>query len=406
MDYAPVRRAGPGWHGRCNTAATLTSELDVPDVLCFSHLRWNFVFQRPNHLMSQCANDRRVFFVEEPRWIERSGSAGSDGELELRRVGPQLYVVTPQLLRGSDAAHRQRELLEQMYEQHDIRLPIHWFYTPMALEFARDLPARLTVYDCMDELSGFRGAPPALQTLERELFRRARLVFTGGRSLFEAKRRLHADVHLFPSSVDVEHYRAARRSPPDPADQLAIPRPRLGYFGVIDERLDLELIERIARERPDWSVILLGPVVKIDPGTLPRLPNIHYLGQKGYEELPGYLAGWQVALMPFALNESTRFISPTKTLEYLAGGKAVVSTPIRDVISPYAEQGLVQVAERDAFVTAIERALAGRASPDPAEVDAMLARTSWAQTWSEMAGLIEGALRDDARPTESRSARA
>lgn len=384
------------------------SEPGVPDLLCFSHLRWNFVFQRPNHLMSQCARTRRVFFIEEPLWVEDAGSdlVQQGGELEVRLVGSQLHVVTPRLLRGRETSRCQRELLEHLCEQYDIREPIHWFYTPMALEFARELPTRLTIYDCMDELSAFRGAPPALQLLERELFERADLVFTGGRSLFEAKSPRHSSVHLFPSSVDVNHYQMARRPLPDPADQAAIARPLLGYFGVIDERLDLQLIERIGRERPSWSIVLLGPIVKIDPRSLPRLPNIHYLGQKSYEELPAYLAGWQVALMPFALNEATRFISPTKTLEYLAGGKAVVSTAIRDVVSPYAERGLVQVAEPDEFVAAIERVLSGQALPRRTEVDAWLARSSWQQTWSEMAGLIERGLRSQARRDKPKTAQA
>ena len=384
------------------------SAAPVPDVVCFSHLRWNFVFQRPNHLMTQCARDRRVFFIEEPVWAEAGGSGviRRGGELEVRLAGPQLYLVTPRLLRGRDAPSCQRQLLQQLYDQYGIGEPIHWFYTPMALEFARELPSRLTIYDCMDELSAFRGAPPALQLLERELFERAEVVFTGGRSLYEAKSPLHPNVHLFPSSVDVEHYSTARQPLPDPADQAAIARPLLGYFGVIDERLDHQLIERIARERPSWSLVMLGPIVKVDPRSLPRLPNIHYLGQKSYEELPSYLAGWQVALMPFALNEATRFISPTKTLEYLAGGKAVVSTAIRDVVSPYAERGLVQVAEPDEFVAAIERALSGQAVPRRADVDAWLARSSWQQTWSEMAGLIERALRSRASRDKRKGAQA
>jgi UDP-galactopyranose mutase len=358
--------------------------------------------------MSQCARGRRVFFIEEPLWVDAGDSATlrPGGELDVRLVGAQLHLVTPRLLRGRESHDAQRALLEHLYEQYDIVEPIHWFYTPMALELARDLPARLTVYDCMDELSAFRGAPPALQLLERELFERADLVFTGGESLFEAKGPLHPNVHLFPSSVDLEHYRTARRLLPAPLDQAPIPGPLVGYFGVIDERLDLELIERIALERPAWSLVLVGPVVKIDPSSLPKQPNIHYLGPKRYEELPAYLAGWQVALMPFALNEATRFISPTKTLEYLAGGKAVVSTAIRDVVSPYAERGLVQVAGRDEFVPAIERVLAGQATPSRSEVDAWLARTSWQQTWSEMAGLIERALRVRASLPKRRPARA
>jgi glycosyltransferase involved in cell wall biosynthesis len=180
----------------------------------------------------------------------------------------------------------------------------------------------------------------------------------------------------------------------EPEDQVRIARPRLGFFGVIDERMDLGLIEHVARARPDWQLVMLGPVVKIDPAQLPKLPNVHYLGQKHYEHLPSYLSGWQVALMPFALNEATRFISPTKTLEYLAGGAPVVSTPIADVVTPYAERGLVRVAsDGDSFVQAIEETLAdGGLGPRLAEVDELLAGTSWVNTWAQMSGLIDDAL--------------
>lgn len=377
----------------------------MQDLICLSHLRWNFVFQRPNHLMTQASQRRRVFFIEEPIF-EGAASLGPTGaELAIREVAPSLHVVTPHLRQGSDPS-AQRALLAQLYRSHGIQDPILWFYTPMALEHARELPAELIVYDCMDELAAFRGAPPLLRQLERELFARADLVFTGGSSLFESKRTHHANVHLFPSSVDSGHFRTARTQVAEPLDQRNIARPRLGFFGVVDERLDLDLLANIARDRPDWSIVVVGPVVKIDVASLPRLPNIHYLGQKSYAELPAYLAGWDVALMPFALNESTRFISPTKTLEYLAGGKPVVSSAIRDVVSPYAEQGLVQVADAAGFVAAIERALAGRAL-DLGAVDQLIAGTSWQRTWSDMSALIEG-MREEkkAQHPPSESARA
>lgn len=363
------------------------------DLICLSHLRWNFVFQRPNHLMSECSREHRVFFVEEPIFGDSAqpGKSARDAELEVREVQSQLYTVTPRLSTGVDPIAAQRQLLEELCERYRIAAPTVWFYTPMALKFARDLRAMVRVYDCMDELSAFRAAPRELQSLERELFERADLVFTGGQSLFESKRGLHPSVHLFPSSVDVEHFRKAREKLPDPIDQAGIAGPRIGFFGVIDERLDLELLERIASECPDCSLVMLGPVVKIDPSSLPKLPNIHYLGQKRYEELPAYLANWQVAIMPFALNESTRFISPTKTLEYLAGGKPVVSTMIRDVVSPYADSGLVEAVGSESFVAAVRRALAGHAVPALAKVDAFLARTSWRQTWGQMSALISSA---------------
>jgi glycosyltransferase involved in cell wall biosynthesis len=359
------------------------------DLVCFSHLRWGFVFQRPNHLMRACSRERRTFFIEEPIYGD------GPSRVELREVLPGLHVVTPRLDATLDEAERiaaQREAMIELFETRRIDAPILWFYTPMALEFARDLPASVVVYDVMDELSAFRFAPARLPQLERELFRMANVVFTGGRSLFEAKRGDHPNVHLFPSAVDASHYAAARAAQADPIDQWDIPRPRLGYFGVIDERIDLALVEHVARERPAWQLVLVGPIVKIDPATLPRSPNIHYLGQKGYDELPRYLAGWQVALMPFALNEATRFISPTKTLEYFAGGKPVVSTAIRDVVRPYGERGLVRIAGQGDFVSAIEDSLAKGLEDRLPEIDELLAELTWDATWSRMNALIENEL--------------
>ena len=201
---------------------------------------------------------------------------------------------------------------------------IKWYYTPMMLAFSRSLSSICTVYDCMDELSHFRFAPAELKTLEAELFSLADVVFTGGFALYEAKRGLHANIHPFPSSVDRAHFATARSRLPDPEDQAALPHPRLGYFGVVDERVDLDLLATLAETHPEWSLVIVGPVVKIDPATLPRRPNIFYLGMKAYDDLPAYLSGWDVALMPFAINDSTKFISPTKTPEYLAGGRPVV----------------------------------------------------------------------------------
>ncbi len=358
------------------------------DIVCLSHLRWGFVFQRPNHLMSRASRERRVFFVEEPVY------GASKAELSIREVGTNLFVVVPNLPNdvAARAYEQQARLLYDLALARSIVDPVVWFYTPMALEFARGIRASVTVYDCMDELSAFQGAPPGLGVLEAELFERADIVFTGGQSLYEAKRERHSNIHAFPSSVDVSHFSPAREKLPDPPDQAGIGEPRVGYFGVIDERMDLELLARIADERPNWQIIMVGPVVKIDASTLPVRKNIHYLGQKTYDELPRYLAGWDVALMPFAQNESTRFISPTKTLEYLAGGKPVVSTPILDVVTPYGDQGLVDIARPEDFVRAVERALAtGLVARAPA-VNAFLAKTSWKASWARMSALIDEEL--------------
>src|SRR5690606_28763406 len=270
--------------------------------------------------------------------------------------------------------------------------PVFWFYTPMMLQLVEGIEAAAVVYDCMDELSGFRFAPDGLKPQEAELLRRADLIFTGGHSLFEAKRDKHPNVHLFPSSVDVAHFAKARSGLAAPADQVGLRQPMLGYFGVIDERLDLDLLSTVAAARPGWSFVMVGPVVKIDPADLPRAENIHYLGQKDYRELPDYIAGWDVALMPFAMNEATRFISPTKTPEYLAAGKPIVSTPITDVKNFYGALDGVSIAgDADAFVAACEKAL--ELSREPGnwlpQVDQLLSSMSWDRTQQEMARLVD-----------------
>jgi len=358
------------------------------DFICFSHLRWGFVHQRPQHLMARFATEFRLFYVEEPVETE-----DAEPWLAIYDATNGIKLLVPQIPKGFDAARRdaaQRAVLDRQFAALGIDRPVLWYYNPMAPLFADRLDATAVVYDCMDELSGFRGAPPELVDRERALLDRADVVFTGGHSLYEAKRDRHPNVHPFPSSVDVAHFAAARTAEP-PADQAALPGPRLGFYGVIDERLDLDLIGAVAALRPDWQFVILGPVVKIDPATLPQRPNLHYPGMRGYADLPACLAAWDVALMPFALNESTRFISPTKTPEYLAAGRPVVSTPITDVVRSYGDTGLVHIARTpDAFVAACERALAvDRTAPDwLARVDAVLAGMSWDQTWARMRDLM------------------
>jgi UDP-galactopyranose mutase len=362
------------------------------DLVCLSHLRWDFVYQRPQHLLSRFAKERRVFFFEEPLFdAERMHLDVSERDCGVTVVVPHLPVEL-----NSDEA---REavlfgMINRLFEEQKINEHILWYYTPMALGWTKHLKPAAVVYDCMDELSAFKNAPASLKEREADLFNRADLVFTGGQSLYEAKRHLHKDIYPFPSSIDAQHFAQARSIIEDPADQALIPRPRLGFFGVIDERMDIELLDAVAKARPDWHLVMVGPVVKIDEADLPRRPNIHYLGSKSYKELPSYLAGWDVALLPFARNESTRFISPTKTPEYLAAGCPVVSTSIRDVVRPYGEQGLVHIADTpDEFIAALESAMNDK---DPAtrihHVDEFLSRISWDETWGRMAELIEDAV--------------
>jgi UDP-galactopyranose mutase len=264
----------------------------------------------------------------------------------------------------------------------------------MAMAFAGHLTPDLTIYDCMDELSAFRGAPPRMLEFERQLLSRADLVFTGGRSLYEAKRGKHPRVHCFPSSIDAAHFAKARKGLAEPADQAGIAHPRIGFFGVIDERMDIELVGALAALRPAWQFVMIGPVVKIDPASLPRRDNIHWLGGKKYAELPAYLSGWDAGFMPFARNESTRFISPTKTPEFLAAGLPVVSTPITDVVRDYGDAGLVEIAvEAGGFVQALEELMSQPREPWLRRVDRKLAKQSWDRTWAAMAGLMAEQLR-------------
>lgn len=380
------------------------------DLVCFSHLRWRFVTQRPQHLLTRAAKEYRVFFWEEPIWhaageIEAGTSPVPGARLEIEEEAATLWVIRPHLSQGMDGEAVQRTLLDEFLERTGVTNFVRWYYTPMALGFSAHLQAAATVYDCMDELSHFLNAPPELTSRERELFQIADVVFTGGISLFEAKQKQHPNVFAFPSSIDVPHFARAREAQPDPADQAHIGRPRAGFIGVIDERLDIELLGKVARLAPGVQFLLLGPVVKIDPAHLPQGPNLHYLGGKQYAELPAYLAHWDVAMMPFAINDATKFISPTKTPEYLAAGKPVVSTPIRDVVRGYGDEGLVTIAQDpQSFADAIKAALGPQAESWREAVATKLSASSWDQTWAAMQGEILCALERKQAPAGDKRA--
>jgi len=365
-------------------------------IVTFSHLRWNSVFQRPHHIMTRLAERREVLFVEEP--VTNGAVAG----LEIMRVGPRLRVVQPHLpVDGPGFGPRQERILTaqlaRFLEREGWDRFAAWLYTPMAVSLAKSLDPCAIVYDCMDELSQFQHAPAELRQCERELFECADAVFTGGPSLHRAKERLHPYVHCFPSSVDVKHF-ASANSIPDARDQARLPRPRLGFFGVLDERMDLDILRHVAEERPDWSIVLVGPVAKIERSALPWGANLRYMGQRPYHDLPGYLAGWDVCIMPFALNEATRFISPTKVLEYMAADRPIVSTSIGDVAEPYGDivflgdgpEGFLQACDRALAQTDDERA-ARRA-----RAQAVLAGTSWDATVDGMDSVLRRVAGDHA----------
>ncbi|WP_306815308.1 UDP-galactopyranose mutase [Limnobacter parvus] len=377
---------------------SLSKHLESFDaIICFSHLRWDFVFQRPQHLMTRFSKAIPVYFFEEP--------VVSDGahlpHLEIRREDA-VTIATPQLPPGlseSDTVDAQRVLLDSLLAQHSINRALLWYYTPLSLTFSDHLAPAATVYDCMDELTGFLGAPcERLRSSEKQLMARTKVVFAGGHSLFKAKKKLHENTHAFPSSVDTKHFGAARQKLTEPADQAEIPHPRLGFYGVIDERMDVDLIAKLAALRPDWHIVLVGPVVKISLETLPKAANIHYLGSKTYGELPAYISSWDVAIMPFAINDATRFISPTKTPEYLAAGRPVVSTPIVDVVNDYGRKDLVAIAADAAgFAKEINQIIDSKESNDwLSRVDSTLAKLSWDTTCERMMKCVADTLDEEA----------
>lgn len=360
----------------------------LPVLLVFSHLRWNFVYQRPQHLLSRLARRWRVFMVEEPVYDE------GEPRIEWQHLMPGVTVLVPHTPVQAPGFHdAQVALLEPLIfnalRERDIRPTAHWLYTPMALPLLGRLPGECLVYDCMDELASFKDAPRQLRQRESALLRLADVVFTGGPSLHESKRHVHANVHCVPSSVDAAAFAPSRLEPHGvlahraQALQGSLARPRLGYYGVIDERLDLGLVDLLAERHADWSIVMVGPVAKIDPATLPRRPNLHWLGMQPYELLPYLLAGWDLCLMPFALNEATRHISPTKTLEYMAGERRVVSTPVHDVAALYGHAVEI-AASGPAFVAACERTLAEDPAVRAQKLDQML-RTVAMHSWDHSA---------------------
>lgn len=361
-------------------------------LIVFSHLRWDFVYQRPQHLLSRLARSRLVYFVEEPVCDRHH-----EPFLELSRPAPNVVVARPHTPAEAwgFTPHQQaylESLLNDLIEKEELTSYVAWLYTPMALPLAQALYPTAVVFDVMDELSAFKFAPQELKDLEARTLDWADVVFTGGPSLYKAKLGRHGNLHCFPSSVDAAHFANAQTMAEAP-DQASLPHPRLGFYGVVDERMDLDLLRAVASARPEWQLVLVGPVVKISIADLPTLPNIHYMGQRKYAQLPSYLAGWDVCLLPFALNEATQFISPTKTLEYMAAELPIVSTPITDVVEPYSS--IVYSGRTPAqFIAACEQALQSSLQERTVRVKAMrevLKSTSWDRTAGAISALIDAA---------------
>ena len=364
------------------------------NLICFSHLRWNFAHQRPQHVLSRFAEKYTVFYVEEAEYSQ------DDDGYHATYNDDNVTVIIPHLNADGDRKDvdlRLTQIISSFIVDTNIEKYFLWFYTPMALRFSTHLRPQYVVYDCMDELGALKHAPQELKDLEASLIEKADVIFTNGNALYNAKKNLHNNIYSFPSSIDKKHFGSARNINFDVEAQKHIPHPRLGFFGVIDERFDIDLIEKVAIARPDWHFVIIGPVVKIDPEILPKNHNIHYLGSKNYNELPEYIASWDIALIPFAISESTTFVSPTKTPEYLAAGKPVVSSAITDVIRPYGIESLVHIyTSSDEFITQVTQELA---ILDKSEwlkkVDDFLLNISWDITCEKMNAIVTEGIKSE-----------
>jgi glycosyltransferase involved in cell wall biosynthesis len=366
--------------------------------VALSHLRWSFVWQRPQQFLSRFAESHPVLFIEEPDFCL---AEGAEPEIETTRPAANITVITPRLahnLRGSERVgpqmlHIAREAMEKENANGAFTNPLMWVYSPMESAWALgELPVRGVVYDCMDELSQFAGAPRELVENERRLIEQADVVFCGGYELWMKKSKQHANAHFFGCGVEYGHFGQAQdMSGAIPEDVQNLPRPIVGWFGVVDERVDYELLRKVAELRPNVSFVLVGPVVKVDPNSLPQAKNLHWLGGRDYKQLPDYCRAYDVCMMPFALNEATQYINPTKALEYLATGKPVISTPVADVVRQYTDTILIASTPED-FAECIDRALQ---TPDETMVSKGIDRakeSSWECTVERMQEIIGEAI--------------
>jgi len=349
------------------------------DMVVFCHLRWDFVYQRPQHIISRLAKTYKILFIEEP-W-HRPEEQGS----RLNIVTPNLHVLQPNV-------HHIEEIAGILTQYTDNTIGIGWFYSASFIPLLDFFSFDTIVYDCMDELSLFKGAPEKLVDQERRLMNHADIVFTGGKSLYESKVKYHDNVFCFPSSVDREHFATALNGIELPDDISGIKTPIVGYFGVIDERIDLDLLNQTAIAQPLVNFVMIGPLAKIGEHDLPRQHNIHYLGMKDYKDLPGYLKAFSIAMMPFALNDSTKYISPTKTLEYMAAGKPIISTAIADVVRDYSDAVQIIATPID-FCNAINKVLVNSTNALTAyNYSNILEKTSWDATVNKMQTILKNTV--------------
>jgi glycosyltransferase involved in cell wall biosynthesis len=354
--------------------------MDYPryDIVVFSHLRWNFVYQRPQHILSRLAKSYNILFIEEPF----QPNAENEKTSSIHQVLPNLSVFNTH----AENINATLKLVKENLGSQTI--DIAWFYSPSFVNALHIFSFDKVVFDCMDELTLFKNAPQSLIEQEKQLMSKSDIVFTGGKSLYSAKQKHHHNVHCFPSSVDRKHFEKAQNGIKVPEEMDAFSSIVVGYYGVVDERIDYELLEKTAQLCPTVDFVLIGPFAKVNPESLPSLPNIHFLGMRNYEQLPNYLKRFDIAMMPFAMNDSTKFISPTKTLEYMAGGKSIISTPVYDVVRDY-DKHIEIVENAEQFATAINKLICQHKASHCLKYREILDRTSWDNTVSRMQNLME-----------------
>ncbi|MFT3785813.1 MAG: family 1 glycosylhydrolase [Tepidisphaeraceae bacterium] len=379
-------------------ASESIKQTDKYGIVCFSHLRWGFVWQRPQQFLSRFAKYHPVLFVEEPFF---DLPTGAEPRVDLHRVLPSVTVVTPHCPREMMSDPKLPSLLRKWTQEAMDAVngtgafdnPLLWYYSPLDSQWSLGhFRNRGVVYDCMDELSSFTGAPPSLLTAEKRLLENADVVFTGGLAIWESKKDHHPAAYCYGCGVEFNHFNAA--SDPDttiPPDIDFINRPIIGWFGVVDERVDYHLLAEVAKLRPDWNLCIVGPVVKVDPNLLPHAPNLHWLGGRDYQQLPNYCAAFDVCMMCFAINQATKHINPTKGLEYMATGKPIVSTPVRDVVRQWSD--IVALASTpQEFVQKVDELLT---QPQTQRIEAGLAlakKNSWEGTVDAMRQNIRDAI--------------
>ena len=383
-------------------------------IIVHCHLRWDFVWQRPQHVMSRLSRFHPILFLEDAAPLPADADSEDQPRMQITHVSDTLTVARPLLkphvgdpvkdaeIDRANGSAWQR-LLDTLVHSLGWKRLVHWFYTPMAADARTMYDPVAVCYDCMDELASFKGAPPNIPDKEAELMRAADVVFTGGPSLYAARKDRHPNIHQFNSGVDVEHFRRAldpATSVPQDIDNL--PRPRLLYYGVIDERMGWDNLQALAEAHPDWSIVLVGPLAqkKIREEELLRRPNIHYTGQRAYEDLPGYLKGCDVTLVPFALSEATRYLSPTKTLEYFAARKPVVSTPIQDIVEHYSDAARIAATPAE-FVAACEAAVAEDNTARLLRGEAYAGANTWDNIVLQMRELLDQAVARNLQDTPS-----